>query len=90
VVLGDIAGDAGGDTGAAAALDGAVEPAPADCVVAPVAPAGADAAAETATFAWVTLPLSPGLPMRMLTLTLAGATCVTAGTAVDELVAGAV
>ena len=85
---GDIAGDADGDTGVAAAFEDATELVPADGVVDPEVTEGATPPAATATFAWVTLPLSPGLPMRMLTLTFVGATCVVAGVGVGELAAG--
>ena len=85
---GDIAGDADGDTGVAAVFEGAAELVPADGVVDPAVTEGATPPAATATFAWVTLPLSPGLAMRMLTLTFVGATCVAAGVGVGELAAG--
>src|SRR5688500_5270061 len=84
-VAGDIAGDADGDTGVAAAFDDCAELVPVDGVVDPELTDGATAPAATATFAWVTLPLSPGLPMRMLTLTFGGATCVVAAPGVGEL-----
>ena len=74
----------------AAAFEGAAELVPADGVVDPEVTEGATPPAATATFAWVTLPLSPGLAMRMLTLTFVGATCVVAGVGVGELAAGGV
>jgi hypothetical protein len=69
----------------AAAFVGAAELVPADGVVDPGLTEGATPPAATATFAWVTLPLSPGLAMRMLTLTFVGATCVAAGVGAGEL-----
>ena len=72
---GDIADDAEGDTGAAVVDDVAALAAGAWALDS-VPAAAAAAPAPIATFAWVTFPLSPGLAIRMLTLTFVGATCV--------------